>query len=508
MRERRWRPYTGWVSVAFQSLTAIGAGHILSRSAVAQSVERSAVNRLVVGSNPTRGANSFKVRDSGLFCAWSCSAAFRRVWRNGPGDSGLFCAWSCSAALWRVWRRGTGRFRLVLCMELVRRVVACVAEGDGAIPARFVHGVVPPRSGVCGGRGRGDLGSFCAWSRSAAFRRLLRKGPGRFRLVLCMELVCRVPACVAERAGAIPARFVHGVAPPRCGVCGGRGRGDSGLFCAWSCSAALWRVWRKGPGRYRLVLCMELLRRVVACVAEGAGAVPACFVHGVGPPRSGVCGGTGRAISARFVHGVAPPRCGVCGGRGRGDLGLFCARSWSAAFRRLWRNGPGDLGLFCAWSCSAALWRVWRNGPGRYRLVLCMELVCRVPAFVSEGDGRFRLVLCMELLRRVVACVAVGAGAISACFVLGVGPPRSGVCGGTGRAISACFVHGVGLPRSGVCGGTGGRGDIGLFCAWSWFAAFRRLWRRGTGRFHFKLANPLDCRVVACPLGAFGVLRY
>ena len=102
-------PYTGWVSVALQSLTAIGAGHILSRSAVAQSVERSAVNRLVVGSSPTRGANSFKLRDSGSFCEWSWSAAFRRVWRKGPG-----------------------RFRLR--MELVRRVPACVAEGAGAIP--------------------------------------------------------------------------------------------------------------------------------------------------------------------------------------------------------------------------------------------------------------------------------------------------------------------------------------------------------------------------------------
>ena len=278
LRERRWRPYTGWVSVALQSLTAIGAGHILSRSAVAQSVERSAVNRLVVGSNPTRGANSFKVRDSGLFCAWSCSAAFRRVWRNGPG-----------------------RFRLVLCMELVRRVPAC-----------------------CGGGGRGDSGLFCAWSWSAAFRRVWRKGPGRFRLVLCMELVRRVPAFVAEGDGAIPARFVHGVGPPRSGVCGGRGRGDSGSFCAWSWSAAFRRVWRKGTGRFRLVLCMELVRRgdsgsgVRRVVAEGAGAIPACFVHGVGLPRSG-----------------------VCGGRGRGDSGSFCAWSWSAAFRRLWRNGPG-----------------------------------------------------------------------------------------------------------------------------------------------------------------------
>ena len=227
-------------------------------------------------------------------------------------------------------------------MELLRRVPAFVAVGAGAISACFVHGVGPPRSGVCGGRGRGDIGLFCAWSWSAAFRRVWRKGTGRFRLVLCSELVRRVPAVVAEGDGAIPACFVHGVGPPRCGVCGGTGRGDSGSFCAWSCSAALWRVWRNGTGRFRLVLCMELVCRVPACVAEGGGAIPARFVHGVAPPRCGVCGGTGRAISACFVHGVGPPRCGVCGGRGRGDIGLFCAWSWSAAFRRLWRNGTGD----------------------------------------------------------------------------------------------------------------------------------------------------------------------
>ena len=195
-----------------------GAGRILSRSAVAQSVERSAVNRLVVGSNPTRGANSLKVRDS--------SARF--------GE--------CGGSM----------------EELVRRVPACVAEVAGAIPARFVHGV---------------------------------------------EL--------AEMAGAIPARSVHGVGPPRSGECGGRGRGDSGSFCARSWSAAFRRVWRKGPGRFRLVLCMELVRRVPASVAEVAGAIPARFVHGVGPPRSGECGGSS-------------------GGR-----------SWSAAFRRVWRKRPG-----------------------------------------------------------------------------------------------------------------------------------------------------------------------
>ena len=265
-------------------------------------------------------------------------------------------------------------------MELVGRDPASVEEVARAIPARFVHGVGPPRSGVCGGSGRGDSGSYCGWSWSAAFRRVWRKWPGRFRLVLCTELVHRVPASVAEVAGAIPARFVHGVGPPRSGECGGRGRGDSGSFCAWSWSAAF--------------------RRVPASVAEGAGAIP-----------------------ARFVHGVAPPRSGECCGRGRGDSGSFCAWSWSAAFRRVRR-------------------KCWRKRPGRFRLVLCMELVRRVPASVAEvagaiparfvhGVGRrrsavrsaaFRSVaevagaiparLCMELVRRVPACAAEEAGAI------------------------------------------------------------------------------------------------
>ena len=318
---------------------------------------------------------------------------------SGRGDSGSFCAWSWTAAFRGVWRKWPGRFRHVLCMELVRRVPASVAEVAGAIPARFVHGVGPPRSGECGGSGRGDSGSFCAWSWSAAFRGVWRKWPGRFRHVLCMELVrrvpgsvaevagecggsgrgdfrhvlCtelvrRVPASVAEVGGAIPARFVHGAGPPRSDVCGERGRGDSGSYCAWSWSAAFRRVWRNGTGRFRLVLCMEFFRRVAALVAEVAGANP-----------------------ARFVHGVFPPRCGACCGSGRGDSGSFCARSWSAALRRLLRKWP----------------------------------------------GRFRLVLCTELVRRVAALVAEVAGAIP-----------------------------------------------------------------------FKLANPFDCRVPACPLGAFGVLRY
>ncbi len=203
-------------------------------------------------------------------------------------------------------------------MELVGRDPASVEEVARAIPARFVHGVGPPRSGVCGGSGRGDSGSYCGWSWSAAFRRVWRKWPGRFRLVLCTELVHRVPASVAEVAGAIPARFVHGVGPPRSGECGGRGRGDSGSFCAWSWSAAFRRVWRKWPGRFWLVLCTELVRRVPGSVAEGAGAIP-----------------------ARFLHGVAPPRSGECCGRGRGDSGSFCAWSWSAAFRRVRRKRPG-----------------------------------------------------------------------------------------------------------------------------------------------------------------------
>ena len=281
--------------------------------------------------------------DSGSFCARSWSAAFRRVWRKGPGrfrlvlrmelvgrvpasvaevagecggmgrgDSGSFCAWSWSAAFRRVWRKRPGGFRLVLCTELVRRVPASVAEMAGAIPARFVHGVGPPRSGECGGRGRGD-----------------------FRLVLCTELVRRVPGSVAEVGGAIPARFVHGVGPPRSGECGGSGRGDSGSYCGWSWSAAFRGVWRKWAGRFRLVLCMELLRRVPASVAEEAGGIPARFVHGVGPPRSGEC----------------------CG-RGRGDSGSICARSWSAAFRRVLRKGPGGFHLSWPTRLIAAFRRV------------------------------------------------------------------------------------------------------------------------------------------------------
>ena len=203
-------------------------------------------------------------------------------------------------------------------MELVRRVPASVAKVAGAIPARSVHGVGPPRSGECGGRGRGDSGSFCAWSCSAAFRRVWRKGPGGFRLVLCMELDRRVPAFVAEVAGAIPARFVYGVGPPRSGECGGSGRGDSGSFCAWSRFAAFRRVWRKGPGGFRLVLCTELVRRVPASVAKVAGAIPARSVHGVGPPRSGVCGGRGRGDSIQVGQPVRLPPCGVSVGGFRG----------------------------------------------------------------------------------------------------------------------------------------------------------------------------------------------
>ena len=54
------------------------------RSAVAQSVERSAVNRLVVGSNPTRGANSFDTRNLDRS---SCRTASRNYVRSGSLSS-------------------------------------------------------------------------------------------------------------------------------------------------------------------------------------------------------------------------------------------------------------------------------------------------------------------------------------------------------------------------------------------------------------------------------------